>query len=147
MAYEFKLTRRVEFAETDMAGIVHFSSYFLYMEQAEHAFFRSLGYSVHTQTDDGWISFPRVSVQCEYEQPLRFEDEVEVHLLVRKLKEKSIAYDFVFRKLGDQPVVVARGSAIVGCAKGDIAADEVKAMAIPQELVCELEQAPRDLLN
>jgi acyl-CoA thioester hydrolase len=34
MAFEFKLTRRVEFAETDMAGIVHFSNFFRYMESA-----------------------------------------------------------------------------------------------------------------
>lgn len=42
----FTWNRRVEFAETDAAGIVHFSSFFLYMEQAEHALFRSLGLSI-----------------------------------------------------------------------------------------------------
>ena len=46
MAYEFKAIRRVEFAETDMAGIVHYSNFFRYMETAEHGFFRSLGLSV-----------------------------------------------------------------------------------------------------
>lgn len=148
MAYEFKLTRRVEFADTDMAGIVHFASYFLYMEQAEHAFLRSLDCSVHSQTADGRISFPRVSVQCQYEQPLRFEDEVEVHLLVRKLKEKSIAYDFVFRKLDAQPpVVVARGSLTVVCVNLDVAADDMTVVAIPQDMICRLEEAPRNLLN
>ena len=43
MPYEFKHIRRVEFAETDMAGIVHFSNFFRMMEATEHAFFRSLG--------------------------------------------------------------------------------------------------------
>ena len=46
MPYEFKLTRRVEFAETDMAGIVHFANFFRMMEAAEHAFFRSVGFSI-----------------------------------------------------------------------------------------------------
>ena len=46
MAFEFKAIRRVEFSETDMAGIVHYSNFFRYMETAEHGFFRSLGYSV-----------------------------------------------------------------------------------------------------
>ncbi len=47
MPYEFKLTRRVEFAETDMAGIVHFANFFRMMESTEHAFFRSLGFTIH----------------------------------------------------------------------------------------------------
>ena len=47
MPYEFKLTRRIEFAETDMAGIVHFANFYRMMEVTEHAFFRSLGFSLH----------------------------------------------------------------------------------------------------
>ena len=40
MACEHRLQRRVEFSETDAAGIVHFSNFFRYMEGAEHAFLR-----------------------------------------------------------------------------------------------------------
>ena len=40
MPCEFKVVRRVEFSETDMAGIVHYSNFFRYMEAAEHGFFR-----------------------------------------------------------------------------------------------------------
>ena len=47
MPSEFKLTRRIEFAETDMAGIVHFANFFRMMESTEHAFFRSLGLTIH----------------------------------------------------------------------------------------------------
>ena len=46
MAYEFRTKRRVEFADTDMAGIIHFTSLFRYMEETEHAFFRSLAWSI-----------------------------------------------------------------------------------------------------
>ena len=72
MAYEFKLIRRIEFSETDMAGIVHFSNFFRMMESAEHAFFRSLGFSVHPE--GGTTGWPRVSATCDYLRPLRFED-------------------------------------------------------------------------
>ena len=51
MPHEFKTTRRIEFAETDLAGIVHFSNFFRMMEAAEHAFFRSLGFSIHSYED------------------------------------------------------------------------------------------------
>src|SRR5260221_14772436 len=46
MPYEFKHTRRVEFSDTDMAGIMHFSNFFRFMEATETAFMRSLGLSV-----------------------------------------------------------------------------------------------------
>ena len=48
MGFDFTHQRQVEFAETDMAGIVHFANFFRWMESAEHAFLRSLGHSVHT---------------------------------------------------------------------------------------------------
>ena len=46
MGKVFKTRRRVEFRDTDMAGIVHFSVFFAYMEQAEHELLRSLGLGV-----------------------------------------------------------------------------------------------------
>ena len=46
MTYDFNVERRVEFSETDMAGIMHYSNFFRFMETAEHAFYRSLGHSV-----------------------------------------------------------------------------------------------------
>src|SRR4051795_12288466 len=99
MSYEFKAVRRVEFSETDMAGIVHFSNFFRYMETAEHGFFRSLGFSVVMNQTDPPVGWPRVNAECEYRQPLRFEDEVEIHLLVSEKKSKSLSYLIKFRKL------------------------------------------------
>ena len=109
MPSEFRLVRRVEFADTDMAGIMHFANFFRFMEAAEHAFLRSLGSSVHAVVDGRTIGWPRVRATCDYRRPLRFEDEVEVRLLVREKREKSLTYDFVFRKLaeGHTPTQIA----------------------------------------
>ena len=95
-AGEFSILRRVQFAETDMAGVVHFSYYFRMMEEVEHAFFRALGLSVvmtHEALEIGW---PRVSASCEYFGPLRFEDEVELVMRVTKVGEKSFNYEVDF---------------------------------------------------
>ena len=40
MPTEFTIKRRVQFSETDMAGIMHFANYFRLMEEVEHAFLR-----------------------------------------------------------------------------------------------------------
>src|SRR5687767_3576622 len=110
MPYEFKVKRQVEFVETDMAGIVHFSNFFRYMEFAETSFLRSLGFSVDLRQFDHPFGIPRVSAQCDYKKPLRLDDVVEIHLLVREKRTRSITYEFRFRKItGSESEEVARG--------------------------------------
>ena len=71
-SFEFKLIRQVEFAETDLAGIMHYSNFFRFMEAAEHAFFRSLGFSIHEVDQYENIGWPRVHATCNFSHPLRF---------------------------------------------------------------------------
>ena len=141
MAYEFKVVRRVEFSDTDMAGIVHYSNFFRYMETAEHGFFRSLGFSVVTRQVDPPVGWPRVHAECDYKQPLRFEDEVEIHMLVSDKKSKSLTYKFRFRKLnGPAPVEVALGSLTVVCVTHQ--EGKMRAATIPKEIADKIEAAP-----
>src|SRR6185295_14698402 len=102
---EFKVVRRVEFSDTDMAGIMHYSNFFRFMETAEHAFFRSLGFSIVTKQTDPPVGWPRVNAACDFKVPLHFEDEVEVHMLVSEKKSKSLTYVFRFRKLNATPPI------------------------------------------
>lgn len=90
----FEYTRRVEFRDTDTAGIVHFSVYFTYMEEAEHALLRSLGTSVHQETSEGVLSWPRVAAECDFSGAARFEDEVVVRVSVQRIGQTSVTYGF-----------------------------------------------------
>lgn len=101
MPSRFVYTRRVEFADTDMAGIMHFSSIFCFMESAEHAFLRSLGHSVILSDLNPVMGFPRVRAEADFRRPFRFEDEIEIELRVREKREKSLTYGFALRKAGD----------------------------------------------
>jgi acyl-CoA thioester hydrolase len=143
MPYEFRMTHRVEFADTDMAGIVHFSSYFRYMEVTEHAFFRSLGLSIDARVMGLDVGWPRVHVACDFRRPLRFEDEVEAHLRVKEKGRRSITYEFVFRKVND-PLTpeVARGSLVVVCVALDPESGQMKAVSIPAVIADRIEVAP-----
>ncbi|SRR5581483_1298406 len=147
MAYEFKAVRRVEFSDTDMAGIVHYSNFFRYMETAEHAFFRSLGHTVINDPSFApAVGWPRVHAECDYRAPLRFEDEVEIHLLVSDKKSKSLTYTFKFRKLNaPQPIEVARGSVTVVCVTMQ-PDGRMTAAHIPKEFADKIEVAPANLL-
>ena len=140
------ITRRVEFSETDMAGIMHYSNFFRFMESAEHGFYRSLGFSVVLEQFSPPLGFPRVHAECDYKRPLRFEDLVEVHLLVQEKKAKSVTYNFRFRNLSSEPVEeVARGSVTIVCVvqQGD---GKMSAVPIPPEIAKLIQVAPAELL-
>ena len=97
MSAQFVTHRRVEFSDTDMAGIIHFTNYYRYMEQAEHDFFRSLGLSIMQHSSDGSvIGWPRVSAKCRFEKPAKYEDLLEVRLNVARKGVKSLTYDIEF---------------------------------------------------
>ena len=146
MPYEFRLTRRVEFAETDMAGIVHFSNFFRMMEATEHAFFRSLGFSIHGHDPVSTTGWPRVNAACDYTRPLRFEEEVEIHLLVAEVRTRSVRYEFVFRKVSDASEV-ARGRITAVCASVEKSTGKLQAVAIPDVIRAQITEAPPELLR
>jgi YbgC/YbaW family acyl-CoA thioester hydrolase len=125
MLSEFTFTRRVDFGETDAAGIVHYSNFFRYMEACEHAFFRSLGTSIVDKSSG--IGWPRVQASCDYRKPLYFEDEFTVVLRVTGKTSKSLSYEFIFDK---DNIEVARGSLTVCCVRRD-ETGEMKATEIP----------------
>lgn len=114
MSDEFHYKRRVEFCETDAAGIAHFSAYFQYMEQAEHAFLRHLGTSVVAEDKSGTISWPRVSAHCDYTGPVKFEDVLDIAVRIERLGTKSATYSFEFHR---QETVVATGKLAAVCCR------------------------------
>ncbi|MHB8897914.1 MAG: acyl-CoA thioesterase [Thermoguttaceae bacterium] len=140
MAHQFRYRRRVEFSETDMAGIVHFTNYFRYMEAAEQAFLRSLGLSVHQDRDGRVVGWPRVAVDCSYSRPLRFEEEFEIRLSVRAKHRASLTYGFVF--VDDRDRTVAAGSMKVACVDYDRATGRMKSIAIPDDVWEQIEESP-----
>lgn len=142
MPGEFTLTRTVEFHETDMAGIVHYTNFFRYMEAAEHAFFRSLGLSVVARPGAPKVGWPRVHASCDYHRPLRFEDRVEIRLRLVEKRSKSLGYEFRFWRMAEAEEAggeeVARGRLTVVCVAQQ-ADGTMKATGIPPEIGSKLE--------
>ena len=125
-------------------GIVHFSNFFRYMERVEHEFLRSLGLSVHADDGQDIVSWPRVHADCKYRAPLKFEDEVDVHLLVQKKKSKSITYEFRFRRCGDADLA-AVGSITVVCVSIDRTSGQMTSIPIPDVIDHLIDAAPPEL--
>jgi YbgC/YbaW family acyl-CoA thioester hydrolase len=131
----FTVKRRVQFYETDAAGIVHFSWYPRYLEEAEHALWRAAGLSIAPAESD--FGFPRVSLTCDYKAPLKFEDEFETTIRIVGMTDKSLRYAGVLERGGT--VVAALGMTIVCVTKN--ASNTMRAVPLPDEIRARFEVA------
>jgi YbgC/YbaW family acyl-CoA thioester hydrolase len=130
----FRYSRRVQFADTDLVGIVHFSMFFRYMEEAEHALWRAAGLSIVAGPDEaGW---PRVSATFEYKSPLHFEDEFAVSVELTAATRRTIQYTFTLTR---EDTLIGTGTLTAVCArKRD---GMLEATAVPADIVARLRAA------
>jgi YbgC/YbaW family acyl-CoA thioester hydrolase len=136
MLSEYRLTRRVLFHETDMAGVVHFSCFFRYMEEAEHALWRAAGLTIAARGSE--IGWPRVAASCEFRQPLYFEDEFQVWIRITGMTNRTIRYTCV---LTGHDGDVASGSMTIACVT-QRPNEPMKAVPIPPDVAARFQVAP-----
>ena len=140
--YCFEFQRRVEFSETDMAGIVHFSNFYRFMEFAEHAFFRSLDHGIHQTVNGETVGWPRVHSSCDFFRPVRFEDNVTIRLTIEEIRRRSVRYIYTFLLgVGDDATVVASGRMTTACVRLDREAEKIESINIPDALREKLENS------
>jgi acyl-CoA thioester hydrolase len=135
VASEYRLRRRVQFHETDAAGIVHFSCFFRYMEEAEHALWRDAGLSIHPpESEIGW---PRIAASCDFHAVLRFEDEFDVWIRVADLTRKTMRYTF---ELARGATKIATGTISIACVRRR-PGEPMQAIEIPADIAARFQVA------
>jgi YbgC/YbaW family acyl-CoA thioester hydrolase len=127
----FTITRRVEFGDTDMAGIMHFSNFFRFMEAAESDFLRARGLSVSWFADGVKWGFPRVSAACDFQKPARFQDVLTVAVTLERVGEKSVSYRFEFANERGEPLAVGRITAVFCRSTGP---NHMESLEIPADI-------------
>lgn len=149
MSYRFVCTERVQFSDTDMAGIMHFANFFRFMERAEHAFFRSLGLSIWDDPasipPEERVGWPRVHASCDFRAPLRFQEEAEIELLVEEIRSRAIRY--VIRIWKADGELAAEGRMAAACVRQDATTGQLRAVDIPGRVRSKIEAAPVELLR
>ena len=134
---EYQLRRRVQFYETDAAGIVHFSCFFRYMEEAEHALWREAGLSIHPPGSD--IGWPRVAASCEFHGALRFEDEFDVSIRVEAVTRKTIRYACLLTR---RDTKIATGTITIACVRKR-PNHPMEAIEIPADIAARFQASPQ----
>jgi 4-hydroxybenzoyl-CoA thioesterase/acyl-CoA thioester hydrolase len=137
MPATFCTSRMVEFSDTDMAGIVHFSRFFCFMERAEHELLRSLGLSVSMEWEGHRISFPRVGASCDFLNPARFEDVLNILVSIENVGRSSVTYGFKFFT-GDLPIAVGQLTTV--CCRIE-EEHQLESIEIPEGIRTKLERA------
>jgi 4-hydroxybenzoyl-CoA thioesterase/acyl-CoA thioester hydrolase len=118
-----------------MAGIIHFTKFFHYMEEAEHEFLRSRGLSVVMMHQGRKLGWPRVAASCEFITPVRFEDVVDVQVTLARIGTKSLTYEVEFTKGGES---IARGQLTTCCC--EVRLDAMHGLPLPPDLRAILER-------
>jgi YbgC/YbaW family acyl-CoA thioester hydrolase len=132
----FTTTRRVEFGDTDMAGIMHFANFFRFMEAAETDFLIARGLNVSWEEAAGKYGFPRVSVSCDYQRPARFAEVLTIAVTLEKFGRKSVSYRFDFTNSRGEALATGRITAVF-CRTSD--ANKLESVEIPPEIRSKLE--------
>ncbi|HVJ83132.1 MAG TPA: thioesterase family protein [Planctomycetia bacterium] len=129
--------RLIQFAETDMAGIVHFSAFFRFMEEAEHAFLRSIGLTVYDRSSPDGLVWPRVAAQCDYHSPATFEETLETAVRIAELGRKSATYSFAM-SVGERKIATGRITAVCCRYFDEPEGRRMRAVEIPAEVAAKL---------
>ena len=138
--FHFRHHRMVEFADTDLAGLMHFANFLRFVESAEHAFFRSLGFRIHTATGSAHTGWPRLEVTCKYHRPARFEQTLEICLRVEEVRTSSLRYSFWILADGEpKHTLIAQGSLTIVHVALDTSTHEIRKAPIPPDLRTKLE--------
>ncbi len=81
---------RVNWGDTDKAGIVYYPNFFKWFDIAGHQFFRDCGISPSYLEAELNIIVPLLDAQCTFENPLLYEDVITIHTEVQEIKRKTI---------------------------------------------------------
>ncbi|MGB0416873.1 MAG: acyl-CoA thioesterase [Coraliomargarita sp.] len=148
MAYEHTSTRHIEFSETDMAGLVHFSNFFKYMETAERDFFEAAGVDLIRTKPGELVGWPRARAECKFSAPLRFGDTIDVHLAVKAVKDRSIDYQFrIYRRNEDGTRTHAAKGHMTTILTELTASGDLQSVELTEEVRAKITEAPAEVLK
>lgn len=113
--YAFVHRLRVRFAETDAMAIVHHSRYIPYLEEARVEYLRAIG-RPYTEWREAGLDSAVLECWVQYRQPLRFDDLVDVHVLLASASRTTFQMAYL---LTSNDSVRARAVTVHGCVTAD----------------------------
>ena len=101
---------RVRYADTDQMGVVYYANYLVWFEVGRTEWLRQTGWSYRQMEEDG-VALPVIEAHCEYRQPLRYDDDVDIATRATLMTPIRIRFDYEVRRAADG-MVAASGHTI-----------------------------------
>ena len=99
---------RVRYAETDKMGVVYHANYFVWFEIGRSDLLRHAGWTYREMESEGF-SLPVIEAHCDYKQPARYDDELEVRVEAALASPARVAFTYeVVRPSDAQTLVTGR---------------------------------------
>lgn len=96
---------RVRYAETDRMGVVYYANYLVWFEVGRTEWLRETGWSYREMEGEG-IALPVIEAHCEYRQPARYDDDIEIRTRAALVTPIRIRFDYELVR-GDQSIVAS----------------------------------------
>ena len=81
-------------------GIVYYANYFVWFEIGRTDLLRSSGWSYREMETEGF-SLPVIEAACDYRQPARYDDELEVRTTGTLLSPVRVRFDYEIVRSAD----------------------------------------------
>jgi acyl-CoA thioester hydrolase len=81
---------RINWGDTDKAGIVWYPNYFKWFDMAGHQFFRSIGLSPLKLEEEKNIILPLLDAGCTFEKPLYYDNIITIRTTIDEINRKTI---------------------------------------------------------
>jgi len=118
---------RVYYEDTDAGGVVFYANYLKFFERARTEMLRAMGYEQDQLIANEGIIFVVRSVQVDYLNPARFNEQLHVSAKVSLAKKASLTFEQVITR-GDD--VLCKGSVRIAC----LDTQTMRPKAIPETL-------------
>lgn len=103
-------TIRVRYGETDCMRVVYYANYLVWFEVGRTEWLRQAGWSYREMEQDG-VALPVIEVHCEYRQPARYDDAVEIRTQARVLTPVRVRFDYALARQPDG-LILAEGHTV-----------------------------------
>jgi len=90
---------RVRYADTDQMGVVYYSNYLVWFEVGRTEWLRQAGFT-YREIEEGGIILPVIEVRCEYLQPARYDDEIEIRTRGTLISGVRVQFDYEIVRCG-----------------------------------------------
>ena len=81
-------------------GVVYYANYLVWFEVGRTEWLRTTGWSYREMEQEG-VTLPVIEAHCEYRQPARYDDEVDVTTRATMLTPVRIRFDYEVARVAD----------------------------------------------